>query len=157
MTDLLIRAACFEDWPTIVEFNQLLAAETEGKQLEFEKIRHGVQELLKDPSKGRYFVACTDQGIVGQMMHTWEWSDWRNGQIWWLQSVYVREDYRRAGVFRQIYEHVQNLAQADDNVVGLRLYVEGDNTRAHATYERMGLAPAGYFVMERFFTNEPSA
>jgi ribosomal protein S18 acetylase RimI-like enzyme len=82
-------------------------------------------------------------------MHTFEWSDWRNGDIWWLQSVYVHPDFRRQGVFRALFEHLRREAEADPGVVGLRLYVEEQNAHAHATYKTLGLKPGGYFVMER--------
>jgi ribosomal protein S18 acetylase RimI-like enzyme len=82
-------------------------------------------------------------------MHTFEWSDWRNGDIWWLQSVYVSPEYRRRGVFRALFDHLRRKAEADPGVVGLRLYVEEQNSRAHATYERLGLKPGGYFVLEQ--------
>ena len=84
-------------------------------------------------------------------MHTWEWSDWRNGEIWWLQSVYVHPDFRRQGVFRLLYEYLFEEAQADSNVVGIRLYVENDNRRAQETYQRLGMHRAGYSVMEKLF------
>ena len=150
MTDnLLIRAACFADWPTIAQFNCLLAAESEGKQLDRALIEPGVQAVLQDDRRGRYFVACIGDRIVGQLMHTWEWSDWRNGDIWWLQSVYVLPEFRRQGVFRRLYEHLSQLAEISPQVIGLRLYVEQDNARAQATYQQLGMQLAGYVVMER--------
>ena len=84
-------------------------------------------------------------------MHTWEWSDWRNGDVWWLQSVYVHADYRRQGVFRALKQHLESLAEADPDVVGLRLYVERDNGHAQKTYNSLGFQSAGYLVMERMF------
>ena len=114
-------------------------------------IRAGVERVLENPREGRYFVACHGEQIVGQMMHTWEWSDWRNGQIWWLQSVFVALDFRRQGVFRMLYEHALDLAQREPDVVGLRLYVERENSRAQSTYQQLGMSDAGYLVMERLF------
>lgn len=166
-----VRPAVPDDWPTIVDFNCRLAEESEGKRLDRADVEPGVQALLADPRKGRYFVAVVhdteqpapsaqanppgppflrgEEGrVVGQLMHTFEWSDWRNGDIWWLQSVYVHPDYRRQGVFRALFDRLQSEAAADPNVVGLRLYVEEANTKAHATYEMLGLKPGGYFVME---------
>lgn len=157
MSERSIRAATFDDWPIIAEFNQHLALESEGKRLNPEHLREGVQALLRDSHKGRYFMACLGQEVIGQLMHTWEWSDWRNGQIWWIQSVYVHPDHRRQGVFRQLYDHLSTLARTDEQVVGLRLYVESENELAHATYRNMGMDPGGYFVMERFFRNQPDA
>ena len=149
-----IRSAQRDDCETIVEFNFRLAAESEGKQLDRTVVRRGVEAVLADPTKGRYFVASVGGEVVGQIMHTREWSDWRNGDLWWLQSVYVAPEFRRQGVFRQLFEHVLHTAEADPNVVGIRLYVEEQNTAAHETYARMGLAAPGYFVMERIFSEK---
>ena len=101
-----------------------------------------------DPAKGFYLVAESAGQIVGQLMVTYEWSDWRDGWIWWIQSVYVREDHRRHGVFRSLYEAVVEQARSAGNVVGIRLYVEKDNTRAQATYQRLGMYDASYLVLE---------
>ncbi len=145
-----IRLATPHDWPTIVEFNCLLAAESEGKQLDRQHVEPGVKALLADPRKGRYFVAVSEGRIVGQLMHTYEWSDWRNGDIWWLQSVYIHQDFRRQGVFRALFDRLHREAEADPAVVGLRLYVEQENTHAHETYRNLGLTEGGYFVMQKF-------
>ncbi|MFT7640983.1 MAG: GNAT superfamily N-acetyltransferase [Pirellulaceae bacterium] len=146
-----IRPAECDDWETIVLFNQLLAAETEDKQLDAKILGPGVQALLADAAKGRYFVACADDQIIGQLMHTFEWSDWRNGDIWWLQSVYVHKDYRQQGIFRGLFEHVHKLAQVAPQVVGIRLYVENENARAQTVYNDLGFEHGGYAVMERLF------
>ena len=151
MPTISIRRARPEDWPTLVEYNCLLAEETEDTALRRELIEPGVQALLADESRGRYFVACDGDTIIGQLMHTREWSDWRNGDIWWLQSVYVHPDYRRRGVFRRLYDHLAAEADERSDVVGIRLYVETENERAHATYREMGMDAAGYFVMQRLF------
>ena len=95
--------------------------------------------MLEDASKGRYWVAVADDRIVGQLMVTYEWSDWRNGNIWWIQSVYVHPDWRRRGVFRALYRNVESLAAATPGVIGLRLYVETGNTRAQQTYAALGM------------------
>lgn len=131
-----------------MEYNIRLATETEDKQLHRETLWQGVLALLKDPAKGRYFVAVHEGQVIGQLMHTREWSDWRNGDIWWLQSVYIAEPYRRKGVFRRLYEHLWNEAQSSSDVVGVRLYVEVENLAAQETYRNMGLCQPGYFVME---------
>ena len=96
---IVIRPAIVEDWPVIVAFNCDLAQESEGKQLNREHVEPGVQALLIDPRKGRYQLALVGGRIVGQLMHTYEWSDWRNGDIWWIESVYVHADHRGRGVF----------------------------------------------------------
>lgn len=151
MESLTVRPAEPVDWPTIVDFNCRIARETENKELHPERIAAGVQRLLEEPTKGRYFVACDGSDIVGQIMHTWEWSDWRNGEIWWIQSVYVLEEYRRRGVFRRLYDRLHAEAQQDPGVVGLRLYVESENARAQATYSGLGMDHTGYLVMEMLF------
>ncbi|MEK6258440.1 MAG: GNAT family N-acetyltransferase [Planctomycetota bacterium] len=149
-----IRPAQVDDWPVIADFNTRLAAETEGKRLEPETIAQGVRTLLSQSQHGRYFVACVEGRVVGQIMHTREWSDWRNGEIWWLQSVYVLSEFRQQGVFRALFAHLHSLAQASPEVIGLRLYVEEHNTRAQEAYLTLGLKRAGYTVMEHIFRNE---
>ena len=149
--DLEIRPGTLDDWEIIADFNLRLAEETEPHSLDRETVVSGVKAVLSDDRKGRYFVACVDGKIVGQMMHTWEWSDWRNGDVWWLQSVYVDAEFRRQGVFRALKKHLEELAEADPNVVGLRLYVERDNGRAQNTYRSLGFESAGYLVMEMMF------
>jgi GNAT superfamily N-acetyltransferase len=157
MTAIEIRDAHPDDWRTIVEFNRRLAQETESLTLDGPTLEAGVKAALADVAKARYFVACTADGqIVGQMMHTYEWSDWRNGDIWWLQSVYVHPDYRSQGVFRLLFDFVERRAKEDPGVVGLRLYVEDRNERARAVYERLGLAAAGYGVMEAVWRRAPT-
>jgi ribosomal protein S18 acetylase RimI-like enzyme len=146
-----IRTAHPDDWKTIAEFNTRLALETEEKKLVPDTIAKGVQNLLADPRHGQYFVAEIDRRIVGQMMHTYEWSDWRNGEIWWLQSVYVHPEFRRKGVFRKLYRHLEELAERMPNVVGIRLYVEKHNFKAFEAYRSLGMHDAGYAVMERMF------
>ena len=150
MSEITVRAARPADWPTIAEFNVRLAWESEHKQLDPSKIEPGVQAVLNDSTKGRYFVAEAEGQIVGQIMHTLEWSDWRNGQIWWLQSVYVSAEYRQLGVFRRLFEYLVELG-AKEKVLGVRLYVEDNNERAQRTYENLGLVSAGYSVRERWF------
>ncbi|MBL8850781.1 MAG: GNAT family N-acetyltransferase [Planctomycetaceae bacterium] len=150
-----MRAATTSDLPAIIEFNLQLAAETEHKLLDREQLSRGVSALLADPAKGRYYVAAIDGAIAGQIMHTFEWSDWRNGMVWWLQSVYVRTEFRNRGVFRALFEHVLNLAQSDPEVVALRLYIDQRNTAARQVYSRYGLQPAGYDVLERAVESDP--
>jgi ribosomal protein S18 acetylase RimI-like enzyme len=146
---LSIRRATHADAATVTEFNRLLALETEHKTLDLKVLRPGVDAALGDPSRAWYFL-CEDQGdIIGQTMLTFEWSDWRNGWIWWIQSVYVRSDARRRGVFRLLFEHIRTLATQTPGVVGIRLYVERENTNAQQTYERLGLEKTAYLLMER--------
>lgn len=149
-----IRSAVMSDWMTIADFNRRLAAETEGKTLQSDVIEAGVRALLADARHGRYFVALSADTIIGQIMHTREWSDWRNGEIWWLQSVYVLPEYRSRGVFRALYKHLVNLAGNSPDVIGLRLYVETHNGRAQSAYQQLGFRDASYTVMERIFRND---
>ncbi|MGL4555208.1 MAG: GNAT family N-acetyltransferase [Gemmataceae bacterium] len=146
---LLIRPPTLDDLPTIVEFNQRLAQETEGKALDPDTLTRGVRAVLDDPTRGVYFVAELAGRVAGQLMITLEWSDWRDGWIWWIQSVYVRAEARQAGVFRALYRHVLDEAKRRGDVAGLRLYVEDHNAAARAAYHKLGMADAGYRVLER--------
>ena len=147
-----IRPATLADVETLVAFNEAMALETEGKRLDSNKLTLGVANLIESPNRGKYLLACTSEGrVVGQLMHTFEWSDWRNGDVWWIQSVYVTPDCRRRGVFKALYEAVRTMACASGGVVGLRLYVERHNKNAQATYLAMGMKDAGYSVMEEMF------
>lgn len=145
---LIVRPALLTDADVICNFNSRLAQETENKQLDPAVLKAGVAAMLNDPRKGRYFVAEADGQIVGQLGYTLEWSDWRNGNFWWIQSVYVAAFARRHGVFRKLYEHLLQEARTHDDVIGVRLYVEHDNLVAQATYEKLGMTMTGYHVME---------
>jgi ribosomal protein S18 acetylase RimI-like enzyme len=146
---MTIREAQADDVEIIARNNSAMALETEHKLLDEKTVRLGVAAALLDPEKGRYFLAVDDAGaVIGQLMFTHEWSDWRNGDFWWIQSVYVEPAARRAGVFRALYTHVEQLAQRTPAVCGLRLYVETDNVHARRTYESCGMRDAGYHVME---------
>ncbi len=149
MSKLVVRTATLDDLETIVDFNIRLAAESEDIRLDRRTVHRGVRGLLADAARGAYYVACAP-GIVGQMMHTHEWSDWRNGDIWWIQSVYVHPDHRRRGVCRALYEHIRARAAAA-GVVGVRLYVEQGNARAQAAYAALGMRLGGYVVMQDLF------
>jgi len=146
---LTIRAAVPTDIPTIVEFNCRLATETEGKTLDREIVTKGVTAALSDPHKGPYFVAEEYGQILGVSQITFEWSDWRNGWYWWLQSVYVRADSRGKGVFRALYDHICRLAKQDPGVLGLRLYVEIDNLDAQQTYRKLGMNRIDFLIFQR--------
>ena len=146
---LTIRDALPSDIDTIVKFNAGLAAETESKTLDQDTLHPGVTAALNDPTKARYWIAESNGETVGQIMVTLEWSDWRNGFFWWIQSVYVKADHRRQGIFRRLYEHVEQLARSDRDVCGVRLYVERDNLRAQDVYARLGMRPTPYQVFER--------
>lgn len=149
----IIRDAGPDDLDIIAEFNARLASETEDVTLDRERLRRGVESLLADPGKGRYFMAVSEGRIVGQAMITTEWSDWRNGMWWWFQSVYVHTDWRRKGVFRALYDHIVERARQMDGVVGLRLYVDDENGSAQQTYIRLGMEASNYQMFELPFSN----
>jgi GNAT superfamily N-acetyltransferase len=146
-----LRQATLSDAPTIARFNALLASETEQITLDQNRLLKGVEALLRDSTKGFYLVAVSDNVIVGQLMITYEWSDWRNGVFWWIQSVYVEKAARGTGVFKMLFEHVYALAKSLPAVCGLRLYVEKTNTRAKRTYERLSMHSSHYELYEMDF------
>ncbi|MEX0938705.1 MAG: GNAT family N-acetyltransferase [Pirellulales bacterium] len=143
-----IRDGRSGDVEAIVQFNQQLAAETESKQLDGDVVRSGVRRALARPSLCRYFLACDSERPVGQAMVTYEWSDWRDGVLWWLQSVYVHPDWRRRGVLRRLHEHILHTARRLPDIRGVRLYVDRDNIGAMEAYRRLGFRAAGYEVWE---------
>ena len=146
--ELKIREGALSDAPLVADFNLRLAEESEGLRLDEALVQAGVAAVLKDPAKGLYYIAEVEGEVVGQLMITYEWSDWRNGNIWWIQSVFVKPEFRRAGVFRMFYNHVQTLARARKDVCSLRLYVHKDNTRASQSYERLGMTRTHYEIYE---------
>jgi ribosomal protein S18 acetylase RimI-like enzyme len=154
---VLIRRAGPADEGVVAAFNAALAWESEHKRLDEAVLRTGVRAVLADPVKGFYVLAERAGEVVGQCSVTFEWSDWRNGWYWWLQSVYVREDARREGVFTALYRHLEAAATADPTVIGLRLYVERDNARARDTYRALGMVEEPYFLMGRYpLPNRPA-
>ncbi len=147
-TDLTIRPATAADAETLVHFNREMAEETEGKTLDPETVRNGVQALFDHPSRGFYLVAVREEAIIGSLMVTTEWSDWRNGTFWWIQSVYVGPEARRSGVYTALHRAVRRRARETDDVCGLRLYVERDNAAARETYEALGMTETSYRMYE---------
>ena len=146
-----IRRAVPADEAVLVEFNLAIAWETEHKRLNRDVLTVGVRAVFADAARGFYTVAENDRGeVVGQMMVTYEWSDWRNGWFWWVQSVYVRADARRRGVFRALFGEIRRQAEADPTVIGLRLYVERENTRAQQTYLSLGMSDASYYLFDLY-------
>ncbi|MBN1551323.1 GNAT family N-acetyltransferase [bacterium] len=144
-----IRYANEKDIRTLTEFNMALAAETEGITLNSEKVEAGVAHVISHPEMGFYLVAEDDNRIEGSLLITPEWSDWRNGFFWWIQSVYVTPDNRRKGVYRDLYTHVLKLGADVSNVCGYRLYVERNNLAAQKTYEILGMRKSDYVMYER--------
>ena len=142
------RFAVADDAATLAGFNQAMALETEAKVLADEAVLPGVEAVLRDAGHGFYVVADTGREVVGSLLVTYEWSDWRNGRIWWIQSVYVRSEHRRRGVYRALHEFVRARARSTGGVVGLRLYVERDNAAAQRTYAALGMHETPYLVYE---------
>ena len=154
---LRVREAMPADAERLAQWARTMAYETERLELDAETVLRGVTEGIADPSKARYFVAVHEVPLagdeviaepVGMLMLTSEWSDWRCGHWWWIQSVYVDGAHRRSGVFRALYAHVDALAAQREEVLGLRLYVEHENTAAQATYAALGMHDAGYRIFE---------
>lgn len=148
---LLIRSAVAEDLKTIAKFNVLMAQETENKLLDEAIVSKGVNNLFAQPDFGFYLVAEQDDELAACLLITYEWSDWRNGLFWWIQSVYVDDNYRCMGIFRKMYEYLQTQSNEKDEVCGLRLYVEKDNHHAQQTYRALGMSETDYLLFEDIF------
>ena len=146
--ELNIRKAREEDLSTIVDFQLAMALETENLQLDTPTVEKGVSAAFHDSAKGQYFVTEIDGKIAASLMITFEWSDWRNGMVYWIQSVYVHENFRRLGIYRKMYAHIQELVMKDDTVRGIRLYVDKTNLRAQKTYENTGMNGEHYQLFE---------
>ncbi len=147
--NILIRDARLSDAEQIVAYNLNLARESEGLELDEEVLRGGISRALARPDFCRYFVAEVDGMVAAQTMLTYEWSDWKNGLIWWIQSVYVDPAFRRQGIFRRIFEYLEQLAVEQGDVVAFRLYVDKHNHRAMATYEKLGMHQPEYLIYEK--------
>ncbi len=148
---VLIRMGEDHDAQTLVKSNIAMAWETEQKKLLPDVVARGVQNLLTDPRHGFYVVAEIDDEVVGSLMVTYEWSDWRNASFWWIQSVYVKPEFRKQDVFKRLYAFVKEKASLEKNICGLRLYVERDNSAAQKTYERIGMSRIPYKLYEESF------
>jgi len=148
MNAIKIRPATQNDAECIVRFNAAMAQETEHITLDLSRLRPGVDAVLNDPAKGFYIVAESEGCIVGQLMITYEWSDWRNGVFWWIQSVYVDPAYRNKKIFSQLHRTIEQMAHNDGTVCGIRLYVERANTRAQTVYKNLGMHPTVYEMYE---------
>jgi ribosomal protein S18 acetylase RimI-like enzyme len=144
-----VRHARGGDAGTIAGFNAAMALETEGKRLLPDVLGAGVLRLLAEPALGFYLVAEAEGEVIACLMVTTEWSDWRNGRFWWIQSVYVQPQWRRRGVFRTLYAHVSEAAAREPDVCGLRLYVEQENAVAQATYRSLGMQRTDYQLFEQ--------
>lgn len=155
LNQLIVRLARLGDVDALVNFSAAMAIETEGRTLDTERLRRGTLAVLKSPARGFYLVAELPEGsltvVVGQLLVTYEWSDWRNATFWWIQSVYVHPNWRRHGVYRRMHESVLAQARAQEEVCGVRLYVEASNTVAQTVYRHVGLSPSPYQVFETDF------
>ena len=145
---LIVRVASAADGEAFVRFNRAMAMETEYKELPEEIVTSGVKAVFEDPARGFYVAAEFDGEIVAALMVTFEWSDWRNANFWWIQSVYVTPSFRRQGVYRRLYEFVREHARNEGAVCGFRLYVEKENVGAQRAYESLGMSRSGYLMYE---------
>ena len=145
---MIIRQATINDTAAIADFNIKMAKETEDLALIPDVINAGVRNMIENPAMGFYLVAEDNHVIQASLMVTTEWSDWRNGLFWWIQSVYVQPQYRRMGLYSKLYEKVKILAQDNNNVCGFRLYVENENVTAQKTYRSLGMEKTDYQMFE---------
>jgi ribosomal protein S18 acetylase RimI-like enzyme len=149
-TGVVVRVARLDDADIIADYNICIARETESITLKPEVVGKGVRAVLQDPAKGLYFVAESEGLVIGQLMITHEYSDWRNGDIWWIQSVYVHPEHRKKGAFKSLYKYAEEQAR-EMGAVGLRLYVDAHNSSAQNAYQRLGMELSNYRVMESMF------
>ena len=143
-----VRLAGPEDVATVVEFNAAMAWESENRVLDRDRLSSGVAAVFDSEQRGRYYVAEVSGRVAGQLLITTEWSDWRNGYFWWIQSVYVHPDYRRRGVYRRLHNHVLAEARGREDVCGIRLYVDRDNHRAQSVYASLKMGHSNYDLWE---------
>jgi GNAT superfamily N-acetyltransferase len=148
MTEILVRPATLEDAEFLAHGNARMALETEARTLDPAILRAGIRAVFDEPARGFYLIAEASGQPAGQMMITYEWSDWRNGVFWWIQSVYTLPELRGRGVFKALYSRADSLARQRGDVCGLRLYVEAHNQRAQAAYLRCGMSEAIYRMFE---------
>ena len=148
---IAVRRAVADDIDRIVEFNLAMARESEEKGLDAETLRAGVAAVLAEPANGFYLMAEADGRPAGCLMVTSEWSDWRNGRFWWIQSVFVAPEHRRLGIYSRLHDSVRRAARADPQCCGLRLYVERNNIGAQDTYASLGMTPTHYKLFEEEF------
>lgn len=143
-----VRKATLTDLNAIVEFQLKMANETEGIELHKPTVEKGVSAVLSDNSKGQYYVAELNEKVVSSLLTTFEWSDWRNGTILWIQSVYVLPEWRRKGIYRNMYAYIKELVLGDENLNGIRLYADKANKPAQTTYKTLGMSPDHYVTFE---------
>jgi ribosomal protein S18 acetylase RimI-like enzyme len=149
----MIRKATRGDIETIAGFQALMAKETEDMDLDRDTVLQGVKAVLDDLSKGFYLVTEKKGEVIGCLMVTPEWSDWRNQTVWWIQSLYVRPEWRKSGIFREMYNYLKDRVEKDDSIGGIRLYVDKSNTRAQKVYEALGMDGEHYRFYEDMKNN----
>ncbi|BCV43898.1 GNAT family N-acetyltransferase [Shewanella algae] len=145
---MLIRKGTPKDTEALVAFNQAMAQETEGLALDSDTLSRGVSSLLENPAKGFYLVAEIEGEIAGSLMVTFEWSDWRAADYYWIQSVYIKPEHRQKGIYRALYQEVKTLAEKQGGAASFRLYVEQENTRAQQAYQSLGMSQSHYLMYE---------
>lgn len=145
---MITREAKLADVPSILDFQLKMALETENVQLEILPLTQGVHRLMKDPTKGKYYVAEEGGEVIGCLMTTYEWSDWRCGTVIWIQSVYVSASWRGKGVYKKLYQHIRDLVENDPDLKGIRLYVDKKNRHAQDVYAALGMNGEHYTVFE---------
>ena len=145
---IAVRNATADDIDSLVAFQQAMAHETEGKTLNAELLRQGINTVFNSPDKGFYLIAEAEGRVVGGLLMTYEWSDWRNATFWWIQSVYVDAQRRRKGVYRAMHDYVYDIASSRDDICGIRLYVERSNHVAQQTYASLGMSKSHYDLYE---------
>jgi GNAT superfamily N-acetyltransferase len=146
--EIKITSATKEDIGQIAEFQLKMALETEELMLDRDLLIKGITAVTEDPSKAKYFLAKIGGTTAGMLMITLEWSDWRNGWVWWIQSVFVEEEFRKYGVFKALYHYIKQLVSDNDELKGIRLYVDKRNTRAQRVYENLGMTGEHYATYE---------
>jgi ribosomal protein S18 acetylase RimI-like enzyme len=146
--NMKVKQATINDHQKIVEFQLAMANETEGIELHLPSVEKGVEAVIQDPAKGNYYIAEIDGQVISSLLTTFEWSDWRNGTILWIQSVYVMPQFRRKGVYRSMYSHIKSLVLNSDKLNGIRLYADKSNLPAQKTYETLGMNQDHYVTFE---------
>jgi GNAT superfamily N-acetyltransferase len=145
---MLVRIANNDDISAIVQFQLSMAFETENFELDKSTVEKGVLAVLEDETKGKYYIAEKKGKIIGSLLTTYEWSDWRNGTVLWIQSVFILPEFRRKGVYSRMYRFIKNIVLDDESLNGIRLYADKDNKIAHKTYQKLGMSPDHYVTFE---------
>lgn len=146
--EIKIRPGLLFDIPVISEYQIKMAFETENMKLDPPTVELGVSAVFDDPSKGKYWLAEVNGEVVGCLLTVPEWSDWRNGTVLWIHSVYVHPDFRKHGIYRKLYSHLKEMVETSKELRGLRLYVDKSNDKAQKVYEALGMSGEHYHLYE---------